>query len=999
VIWDLVIVTARTAQQRWLFDRYLSRSLRPVPPAGEAGLAIPTGERSGVPGYIVLQDPPGPQLGTAGATVHALGVAAQHLRERFATSRVLVLHCGGLSQRVPQLSHLGKAFAPGPASNSAQGGDATLFARIVAELDHLFQEMEPGAVIACGDVLFRAPRLGIVCRSDEAVAVACRASAEQSSRHGVYLWHADQDRVAESWQKPPVARLLELGKHREWGLDTGILYLGAHVAGRVLGAVGVTRAEEAPAAFLVRKQEWQGVELYRDLTPPMTPAWQREQRLAGVPGEVQDALAGFPLRLTCPGEAALLHFGTNEELIRILSADDGPRLYASYVAGGDLGPGVVLDRCLSECPITVGAGSYVSGLSRFSRQLAIAAGRVAYQVPLRSPRASGARRLQAFVTMGVNDDAKRHPEEGATLAGEPLETWLRELGASRETVWEGIPGPQRSLWNARLFPIGEGEGVADAVPWLADLSDGQLGQRVDQWRRHPRCSPAEASRLFDARRWWAHEQRISAHCYADRLEAAVRESDGAALGELLRDPGLSDAAKKRARERLRTLGLSEPASITGARAWLVAASLSHPRRAGGAAGELGEAERRGGVVVSLRERGFQALSRALVRGQELAREEDLQWQIAPGESIEVRAPVRVDLAGGWTVTPPQACERGGAVLNLALLLDGRRPLAARVERIAEPRVELVADDLGCRRVLAPNRIGPRRPDPRDPLGIHRAALQLLGLFSGARLPERLRRLGGGLRLTTAAQVPEGSGLGTSSILGAVVLAALNRAFGRQPSPDELCRDVLRLEQLMGTGGGWQDQVGGMWGGVKFAGSAPGVDQSPQVERLSLSPEVERGLAERMVLFYTGAPRLARDLLQRVVGRYLVGDPATLAALDEMPAVAHRARTALLAGDWVALGRCLNRSWELNQQLEPTCSNLTLTALVSRIAPLVAGAKLAGAGGGGFLFALARDRDCRAQLEALLADVPPPAKLYTASLDNHHPAFDIRQGPGSPWPIL
>jgi len=279
--------------------------------------------------------------------------------------------------------------------------------------------------------------------------------------------------------------------------------------------------------------------------------------------------------------------------------------------------------------------------------------------------------------------------------------------------------------------------------------------------------------------------------------------------------------------------------------------------------------------------------------------------------------------------------------------------------------------------------------------IHQAALQLLGLFSDASLPQRLRGLGGGLRLTTAAQVPEGSGLGTSSILGAVVLAALNRAFGRSPSLETLCGDVLRLEQLMGTGGGWQDQVGGMWGGAKFAWSAPGIDPSPQVERLALSPEVERGLAERMVLFYTGAPRLARDLLQRVVGRYLVGDPATLAALEEMPRLAHRARAALLAGDWVELGRCLDRSWALNQQLEPTCSNPALAALFSRIAPLVTGAKLAGAGGGGFLFALARDRTAREQLAALLASLPPPAKLYAASLNTHHPAFDVRQGPGSP----
>jgi len=89
---------------------------------------------------------------------------------------------------------------------------------------------------------------------------------------------------------------------------------------------------------------------------------------------------------------------------------------------------------------------------------------------------------------------------------------------------------------------------------------------------------------------------------------------------------------------------------------------------------------------------------------------------------------------------------------------------------------------------------------------------------------------------------------------------------------------------------------------------------------------------------------------------------------------------MLVGDWECLGRCLNRSWVLNQQLEPSCSNPNLAALFARIAPYVWGAKLAGAGGGGFLFALARDEHSREELERLLALIPPPAKLYAADLD-------------------
>ena len=73
------------------------------------------------------------------------------------------------------------------------------------------------------------------------------------------------------------------------------------------------------------------MELYRDLTPPMTPAWREAQRRRGAPGEAQRALSRFPLRLACPDAAELLHFGTNEELIRILGAGGAHRVRGSFL--------------------------------------------------------------------------------------------------------------------------------------------------------------------------------------------------------------------------------------------------------------------------------------------------------------------------------------------------------------------------------------------------------------------------------------------------------------------------------------------------------------------------------------------------------------------------------------------------------------------------------------------------------------------------------------------
>src|SRR5204863_7727643 len=97
----------------------------------------------------------------------------------------------------------------------------------------------------------------------------------------------------------------------------------------------------------------------------------------------------------------------------------------------------------------------------------------------------------------------------------------------------------------------------------------------------------------------------------------------------------------------------------------------------------------------------------------------------------------------------------------------------------------------------------------------------------------------------------------------------------------LFHQVLRLEQRMTTGGGWQDQIGGLLPGIKLTRTEPGPDQSPEVTLLECPPDSLRELEARLVLFYTGVPRLARNVLQRVVDRSLAREPEAMAQLQRM----------------------------------------------------------------------------------------------------------------------
>jgi fucokinase len=75
--------------------------------------------------------------------------------------------------------------------------------------------------------------------------------------------------------------------------------------------------------------------------------------------------------------------------------------------------------------------------------------------------------------------------------------------------------------------------------------------------------------------------------------------------------------------------------------------------------------------------------------------------------------------------------------------------------------------------------------------------------------------------------------------------------------------------------------------------------------------------------------------------------------------------AMVEGDWEHLGELLNRHWQLNQVLDPHTTNAPINAILDRARPYIHGAKLAGAGGGGFLMLLAKDADAAAQLKAEL----------------------------------
>ncbi len=377
-------------------------------------------------------------------------------------------------------------------------------------------------------------------------------------------------------------------------------------------------------------------------------------------------------------------------------------------------------------------------------------------------------------------------------------------------------------------------------------------------------------------------------------------------------------------------------------------------------GALAERTRAVDVALGLRrnadmreEEAFAAISEAMGAAEPTRKQARLARSL--GETVTVDLPVRIDFGGGWSDTPPHSLERGGTVLNAAVLLDGERPVRACVRSLAAPEIRLRARDLGCEAVLADKSDLLSCRDPADPFALHKAALVLAGVVTPGPMSLQgcLRRFGGGVEVVTESRVPKGSGLGTSSILGACLVAALSRLCGQDARPATLFEKVLHLEQMLTTGGGWQDQVGGLVPGVKLISSRPGVPQRLKVDPVPLRAAVVNELQRRLVLVYVGHRRLAKNILRSVMGGWLAREPDVVWILERIQEIAREMRAALLAGDLDWFGALMREHWELNKRLDPNSTNRHVEAVLSAAAPLASGFKMVGAGGGGFAEIVAR----------------------------------------------
>ena len=352
------------------------------------------------------------------------------------------------------------------------------------------------------------------------------------------------------------------------------------------------------------------------------------------------------------------------------------------------------------------------------------------------------------------------------------------------------------------------------------------------------------------------------------------------------------------------------------------------------------------------------------------------------EHVRVTGPARIDLSGGWSDTPPICFDRGGTVTVAGVVLGGKHPIEADVKRSGAKGVLVRSRDLRRRRLLKTDAEIRDHSDPHDWCALVKAALTVTGY----------RIADGGLEISLSSNLPKGSGMGTSSILGACTVAALDCMAGRRFDVQRVMELTLKLEQEMRTGGGWEDQMGALVPGVKILRTKAGRRQRPTWESVpdAAAESFGRLLAERGLLYFTGEKRMARNVLRGVIANYKADGAEGRERVAALRDGAERCYAAISKGDWERFAACVNEYWMLKKAMDPGSTNERVEYIIARISPWTSAVTLAGAGGGGFMFILAKSAEAKRKIMASLSRRPPVrwARFYDFSLDGKGLVFNV-----------
>ena len=851
-------------------------------------------------------------------------------QEWLASEKRLLLHAGGQGRRLPAYSPSGKILMPLPVFRWERGQRLSqdLLSLQVPFYEHLLKEAPEGlhTMIVSGDVYIRATEAIQPIPDVDVVCYGLWLGDEIAKDHGVFVMsrHAPSE-LKCMLQKPSVETLTQLLKDHLYLTDIGIWLFSDR-------AINLLMKRSMKDGDIVNYDMYSDFGCCLGSHPTINDEELNALKVAILP---------------LPG-GEFYHYGTSPEIISSTLAiqnlvnDQREIMHHSrkphplmFVLNSQTWLKITSENhhlwiensCVSE-HWKLSHHHIITGVPENMWEIELKEGQCVDIIPI-------GENGYAVRPYGFDDKFRGNiSQENTHFIGQPIVKWAEERQIQL--------GDDCDIQSAKLFPVVHDIGdVGLVLRWMLNEPYQQGGKML--WERAERLSADDISnqanlvRLFCQRKEnrmmnWPFLAKNYAHSvfYQVDLENAAREF---ADGNIALPHPLPD---------------DEP---------LLTRIHDAMFRS--------EVERNKGVAYQDNEEKAFSLLRQGLTSQALAKKQMPRMSVYGDQIVWGRSPVRIDIAGGWTDTPPYCLMEGGNVVNFAIELNGQPPLQAYVKPCKQPHVVLRSIDLGAAEVV---KTYDEMADFRkvgNPFSIPKAALVLSGFHPDfsvepyASLEEQLRDFGCGIELTLLSAIPAGSGLGTSSLLASTVLGALNDFCG------EIGHRTLVLEQLLTTGGGWQDQFGGLLPGVKLLQTGREFYQNPIVRWLPSRLYTEPEYRACHLLYYTGITRTAKNILSEIVRKMFLNQHEELAMLRDMKVHAMDMFEAIQRENFDEMGKLVRKTWIQNQAIDKGTNPLEVKQMTDLIDDLCLGYKLPGAGGGGYLYMIAKDPEAAVRIKQIL----------------------------------
>lgn len=902
--------------------------------------------------YFCTSDPVGHKLGSGGGTTWLLEKAAKHehatnFNTWLSQEKRILVHAGGQSRRLPAYAACGKTSIPIPVFRWIRGQkiDQTLLDLQLPLYEKIMKQAPDSlhTLIVSGDVFIRSTRPLQPIPEADVVCYGLWVDPSLAKNHGVYFMNRHTpDLLDFVLQKPSTARMAELSQTHLALMDIGIWLLNDR-------AVEILRhrSHTFPLPY----------DLYSDFGTA----------LGEHPTTLDPDINALRVAILPLEGGEFYHYGTTPEMI------SSTLMLQNLV----LDQRMIIQKHVKKHPAVFVQNAVVeTELTEQNSEIWIENAHVPSSWTLSSQNViTGIPTNQWHITLlpgqcidiqAIGDtsyvlrpygyrDAMRGDITNPTtiFLGQPVTQWFQRHNLDEFVNCKSLNSKFPDLQSVPLFPVCQDLSQMERLlRWMLDPQPPKALKK--EWKALPRLSADEIANQANLERQSQQRKAFLAQ-NIPFLARNYRKS-------VFYQTDLKDMARKCVDYHIHISPLEESEGTTPMHQ--IHDAMFHAQMQKLSGQDSRENERK----------AFSLLQKEMVNTA-IQHPQSPRLNAYKDQIVWGRSAVRIDIAGGWTDTPPHCLLRGGNVVNLAIELNDQQPLQVYVKPTPELHIKCRSIDLGAVETLTTyeeialyNKVG-------SPFSIPKAALALCGFlppFCAEKyetLQQQLTSFGSGIEITLLSAIPAGSGLGTSSILASTVLGALADFCGLGWDKFEIGNRSLILEQLLTTGGGWQDQYGGILPGIKLLQTERGFSQRPVVRWLPDTFFRHPDYQMCHLLYYTGVTRTAKSILAEIVQGMFLNSAEHLDILSQMKQHALDLFDAIQLGQFQRYGELIRQTWQQNKALDAGTEPPIIAQLCRQIDDLCLGYKLPGAGGGGYLYMVAKDPIAAGRIRDLLTQHP------------------------------